>query len=124
MIERLPGQPNGVDFDQYSGYITIDPKAGRALFYYFADSPDASTNKTLVLWPNGGPGCSSHGNGEMMELGPFQVNSDEKALFLTKYAWNNGKCPSSLEGNKFHLLNVKIFLLVANVLKMVAPKEY
>ena len=38
-IKSLPGQPQGVDFDQYSGYVTVDPKAGRALFYYFVESP-------------------------------------------------------------------------------------
>ncbi|KAA8537713.1 hypothetical protein F0562_027297 [Nyssa sinensis] len=37
-IESLPGQPDGVDFNQYSGYVTVDPDAGRALFYYFVES--------------------------------------------------------------------------------------
>lgn len=48
----LPGQPE-VSFSQYSGYVTVDPNAGRALFYYFAESEDSST-KPLVLWLNGG----------------------------------------------------------------------
>ncbi|KAJ4831607.1 hypothetical protein Tsubulata_014820, partial [Turnera subulata] len=52
-IQSLPGQPEGVDFDQYSGYITVDPKAGRALFYYFAESPQNSSSKPLVLWLTG-----------------------------------------------------------------------
>ncbi|KAK3025247.1 LOW QUALITY PROTEIN: hypothetical protein RJ639_044595 [Escallonia herrerae] len=71
-IESLPGQPDGVDFKQYSGYVTVDPEAGRALFYYF--SPRNSSTKPLVLWLNGGSGCSSLGGGAMMELGPFRVN--------------------------------------------------
>ena len=53
-LESLPGQPQGVDFDQYSGYVTVDTKAGRALFYYFAESPEDSSSKPLVLWLNGG----------------------------------------------------------------------
>ena len=53
-INALPGQPKGVDFDQYAGYITVDPKAGRALFYYFVESPHNSATKPLVLWLNGG----------------------------------------------------------------------
>ena len=52
-ILGLPGQPNGMKFDQYSGYVTVDPKAGRALFYYFAESQNPSTTP-LVLWLNGG----------------------------------------------------------------------
>lgn len=53
-IDALPGQPQGVDFDQYAGYVTVDPKAGRALFYYFVESPQNSSAKPLVLWFNGG----------------------------------------------------------------------
>lgn len=53
-IQSLPGQPQGVDFDQYSGYVTVDPKAGKALFYYFVESPHNCSTKPLVLWLNGG----------------------------------------------------------------------
>ncbi|KAL8029495.1 hypothetical protein ABFS82_14G225300 [Erythranthe guttata] len=88
-IVELPGQPDDVDFDQYSGYVTVDPTAGRALFYYFVESPTNSSTNPLVLWLNGGPGCSSFGFGAMEELGPFRVNSDGKTLFRNNYAWNN-----------------------------------
>ncbi|KAL6316075.1 hypothetical protein AAG906_015582 [Vitis piasezkii] len=88
-IESLPGQPEGVNFDQYAGYVTVDPQAGRALFYYFVESPEDSSTKPLVLWLNGGPGCSSLGYGAMEELGPFRVNPDGKTLFRNEYAWNN-----------------------------------
>ena len=53
-IDALPGQPEGVDFDQYGGYVTVDPAHGRALFYYFVESPQNSSSKPLVLWLNGG----------------------------------------------------------------------
>ena len=53
-IDTLPGQPYGVNFDQYSGYVTVDPEAGRELFYYFVESPYNSSTKPLVLWLNGG----------------------------------------------------------------------
>jgi len=53
-ILQLPGQPYGVNFDQYSGYVTVDPVAGRALFYYFVESPYNPSTKPLVLWLNGG----------------------------------------------------------------------
>ena len=53
-IDALPGQPEGVDFDQYGGYVTVDPAHGRALFYYFVESPTNSSSKPLVLWLNGG----------------------------------------------------------------------
>ena len=54
-IDALPGQPTeGVDFDQYAGYVTVDADAGRALFYYFVESPQNSSTAPLVLWLNGG----------------------------------------------------------------------
>ena len=52
-VDRLPGQPQ-VDFDHFAGYITVDSKAGRALFYYFVESPHNSSTKPLLLWLNGG----------------------------------------------------------------------
>nr|XP_027091865.1 uncharacterized protein LOC113712581 [Coffea arabica] len=87
-IQRLPGQPDGVDFNQYSGYVTVDPNSGRALFYYFVESPRNSSSNPLVLWLNGGPGCSSLGAGALTELGPFRVEKGGKILYRNQYAWN------------------------------------
>ncbi|XP_006354958.1 putative serine carboxypeptidase-like 23 [Solanum tuberosum] len=85
-IEKLPGEPEGVDFNQYSGYVTVDSSAGRALFYYFVESPSDSASKPLVLWLNGGPGCSSLGGGAFGELGPFRVNKDG-TLQRNQFSW-------------------------------------
>lgn len=52
-ITALPGQPK-VSFQQYAGYITVDEKQHRALFYYFAEAERDSASKPLVLWLNGG----------------------------------------------------------------------
>ncbi|OAY64309.1 Serine carboxypeptidase II-3, partial [Ananas comosus] len=53
-ITALPGQPNKeAEFDQYAGYVTVDAKAGRALFYYFVEALHDPSNKPLVLWLNG-----------------------------------------------------------------------
>ncbi|KAL8154377.1 hypothetical protein V2J09_012137 [Rumex salicifolius] len=86
-IDRLPGQPP-VKFEQYGGYVTVDEFAGRALYYYFVESEYESHSKPLLLWLNGGPGCSSLGYGAMQELGPFRVESDGKTLYRNRFAWN------------------------------------
>ncbi|KAK3133554.1 hypothetical protein QOZ80_6AG0537990 [Eleusine coracana subsp. coracana] len=88
-VVALPGQPPRVNFTQYAGYVTVDEDHGRALFYYFAESPYGAASKPLVLWLNGGPGCSSLGAGAMEELGPFRVNPDGKTLSRNRHAWNN-----------------------------------
>jgi hypothetical protein len=75
-----------------SGYITVDEKAGRALFFWFveADVPGDSASAPLTLWLNGGPGCSSVGGGMLSELGPFYPTPDGAHLQQNLYSWN--KC--------------------------------
>ncbi|KDP31724.1 hypothetical protein JCGZ_14937 [Jatropha curcas] len=88
-IKRLPGQPQ-VEFSQYGGYVTVDKLAGRAFYYYFAEANEYSKKSLpLLLWLNGGPGCSSLAYGLMQELGPFRVYSDGNTLYKNKFSWNN-----------------------------------
>ncbi|KAA8515624.1 hypothetical protein F0562_018765 [Nyssa sinensis] len=87
-IERLPGQPKA-GFAQYGGYVTIDESAGRAFYYYFVEAHHSKQSLPLLLWLNGGPGCSSLAYGAMQELGPFRVHSDGKTLYKNNFAWNN-----------------------------------
>ncbi|KAJ8772451.1 hypothetical protein K2173_027628 [Erythroxylum novogranatense] len=84
-IGRLPGQPR-VTFQHFSGYVTVDDKKHRALFYYFVEAQQDPASKPLVLWLNGGPGCSSLGVGAFSENGPFRPK--EKALVRNEYSWN------------------------------------
>ncbi|WCJ36339.1 serine carboxypeptidase-like 45 [Euphorbia peplus] len=84
-IVRLPGQPL-VGFQQYSGYVTVDDKTHRSFFYYFVEAQFDPISKPLVLWLNGGPGCSSLGVGAFSENGPFRPNG--KVLVRNEYSWN------------------------------------
>lgn len=93
MIGELPGQPKNVDFNQYSGYVTANERAGRALFYWLIESPGSRgpESRPLVLWLNGGPGCSSVAYGAAEEIGPFHIRPDGKTLYLNPYSWNKCK---------------------------------
>ncbi|PNX70734.1 serine carboxypeptidase 42-like protein, partial [Trifolium pratense] len=53
LIMKLPGQPK-VEFSQYAGYVDIDVKHGRSLFYYFVEADQYPHKKPLTLWLNGG----------------------------------------------------------------------
>lgn len=53
LVVRLPGQPE-VSFRQFAGYVDVDVKAGRSLFYYFVEAEDDPDTKALTLWLNGG----------------------------------------------------------------------
>ncbi|KAL5724472.1 Serine carboxypeptidase-like 45 [Ranunculus cassubicifolius] len=85
-IIELPGQPK-VSFHQYSGYVAVDDdKKQRALFYYFVEAEIDPVSKPLVIWFNGGPGCSSLGVGAFSENGPFRPNG--KVLVRNEHSWN------------------------------------
>ena len=64
----------------YSGYLDVsDIKKFHYMFNYAEEEPE---NKPLVLWLNGGPGCSSldgwtneHGPMKMDDDGNFQINN-------------------------------------------------
>ncbi|XP_028211809.1 serine carboxypeptidase-like 25 isoform X2 [Glycine soja] len=51
-ILELPGQPK-VSFQQFSGYVTVNKVAGRALFYWLTEAAQNSLTKPLVIWLNG-----------------------------------------------------------------------
>lgn len=86
-VVRLPGQPP-VKFQQYAGYITVNESHGRALFYWFFEATHDVEKKPLLLWLNGGPGCSSVGFGEAEELGPFLTHKGVPELKFNKHSWN------------------------------------
>lgn len=86
-VTALPGQPS-VKFQHYAGYVTLQPQKHKALFYWFFEAQDGVPDKPLVLWLNGGPGCSSVAYGAAQELGPFLVRSNGTELTLNKFSWN------------------------------------
>jgi hypothetical protein len=104
-IVTLPGQPQNIAFQQFSGYVTVDNKKHKSLFYYFAESETDPSSKPLVLWLNGGPGCSSLGVGAFSENGPFRPNGE--FLIKNEHSWNKGILYSChiLFHNDMHSLN-------------------
>lgn len=73
----------------YSGYL--DGGDNKSLHYWFFESrSNTSTTDPVVLWLNGGPGCSSL-LGAVGEVGPllFKENSTEWADTVNNYTWNN-----------------------------------
>ncbi|KAH0912764.1 hypothetical protein HID58_036085 [Brassica napus] len=85
-IEALPGQPK-VGFSQFSGYVTVNESHGRSLFYWLTESSSSPHTKPLLLWLNGGPGCSSIAYGATEEIGPFRINRGSN-LYLNSFSWN------------------------------------
>jgi serine carboxypeptidase-like clade 1 len=58
--------------------VTIDESQGKRLFYYFVESERNPPKDPVVLWLNGGPGCSSF-DGFVYEHGKY--SSHQVSLF-------------------------------------------
>ncbi|KAG0729483.1 Lysosomal protective protein [Chionoecetes opilio] len=84
-ITHLPGLNHDIAFKHYSGYLSGD--TGKHLHYWFVESSRDPVGDPVVLWMNGGPGCSSM-EGLLAELGPYLINPDGKTLKKNPYAWN------------------------------------
>ncbi|CAL9176972.1 unnamed protein product [Musa hybrid cultivar] len=89
-ITALPGQPP-VTFAQFSGYVTVNKEQGRALFYWLTEAATDAAKKPLVLWLNGGPGCSSVAYGASEEIGPFRISRTCSSLYLNQFSWNRAE---------------------------------
>lgn len=72
--------------NQYTGYLDI-AKQGKHLFYWLFESRNDPENDPVILWLNGGPGCSS-ATGLFFELGPSLINSTIQPVY-NPYSWNS-----------------------------------
>lgn len=70
---------------QYSGYLDI--AEDKHLFFWFFESRSTPSKSPLVLWLNGGPGCSSS-TGLLFELGPCAIKNEGKSTEVNKYSWS------------------------------------
>ncbi|KAL7228131.1 hypothetical protein ACSBR2_006950 [Camellia fascicularis] len=94
LITSLPGFNGTFPSKHYSGYVTINgnPTPPKNLFYYFVVSERNPSMDPIVLWLNGGPGCSSF-DGFVYEHGPFNFEAGKPTgslpkLHLNPYSWS------------------------------------
>ncbi|XP_071785095.1 lysosomal protective protein-like [Asterias amurensis] len=85
-VKSLPGVINPqLSSRQYSGYLSASNTI--KLHYWFVESERDPVNDPLVLWMNGGPGCSSL-DGYLSELGPYLINPDGTTLTPNPNSWS------------------------------------
>eukprot|EP01041_Mallomonas_annulata_P004032 gene4032-8027_t len=86
-IIQLPGWKGHLPSKQFSGYL--NPTEASHLHYWFVEAEKSPRTAPVVVWFNGGPGCSSM-DGFFYEHGPFEINpSNYSELFLRKTRWSS-----------------------------------
>jgi carboxypeptidase D len=67
-------------------HIEITPEHHGNLFFWQFENKHLADRPRLVIWINGGPGCSSE-DGALMEIGPYRVR-EGGTLEQVDGAWN------------------------------------
>ncbi|KAF9448461.1 peptidase S10, serine carboxypeptidase [Macrolepiota fuliginosa MF-IS2] len=73
----------------YTGYFDVDAGAKHMFFYFFESRRDPDSDD-VMMWINGGPGCSS-AMGLLMELGPCSIDMENRSpngTLWNPYSWN------------------------------------
>ncbi|CAI0376208.1 unnamed protein product [Linum tenue] len=89
LVSYLPGFNGSFPSKHYAGYVSLEEE--KHLFYYFISSERNPAEDPVVLWLNGGPGCSSF-DGFVYEHGPFNFEQGPKGslpkMHLNPYSWS------------------------------------
>ncbi|CAA2968142.1 Serine carboxypeptidase 1 [Olea europaea subsp. europaea] len=95
LVSSLPGFNGSFPSKHYAGYVKLDDRDDRPpknIYYYSVASERNPTTDPVVLWLNGGPGCSSF-DGFVYEHGPFNFGTVKgggglPTLHLNPYSWS------------------------------------
>jgi carboxypeptidase C (cathepsin A) len=87
LVDKMSNLPDAPAFttETYSGYLNVTDT--KSLHYVFAESESDPANDPVVIWFNGGPGCSSM-LAFMQENGPLAIDDGEDYIKTNPYPWN------------------------------------
>lgn len=95
-VEKMPWVNETLNYAMYSGYLDIPNSNGKSLHYILVESQNDPANDPLVLWLNGGPGCSSL-DGFIYEHGPYVFPDEGTTLQKNQWSWNTNASVIYLE---------------------------
>mmetsp|Transcript_97755 Transcript_97755/g.134478 ORF Transcript_97755/g.134478 Transcript_97755/m.134478 type:complete len:178 (+) Transcript_97755:23-556(+) len=85
--EKVEGMPDSMPFDtdSYSGFLDVTET--KKLHYMFVESQSNPSEDPVLIWFNGGPGCSSM-LGFINEHGPRVIDDGEQYVKNNPFPWN------------------------------------
>lgn len=83
-IYTLPGINHNFASPSFSGYLQV--AKSRFVHYFFVQSENNSQTDPLIVWLNGGPGCSSIGS-MFLDNGPWTLPFDGGPFVDNVYSW-------------------------------------
>ena len=85
--DNIPVFPKAYNSKIRAGYLSVTPYT-QSFYYMLAESENNPATDPLILWLNGGPGCSSL-TGFFTENGPFLFKEEDPSqMYLNPYRWN------------------------------------
>lgn len=85
-VVEITGMTTFTDYGVYSGMLDIADTT-KSLHYVFVESQNDPATDPLLLWFNGGPGCSSM-LAWMQEHGPWVMDDGDTTFHENPYSWN------------------------------------
>lgn len=84
-VKSLPGL-RVHDLVHYAGHVEIDASRDANIFYWLFESTSKAKDVPIIIWLNGGPGCSSM-IGQFIEVGPLGL-TEKGDMTLNQHAWS------------------------------------
>ena len=85
LVAKLP-EMDTTGFAMYSGFINIT-NTTKSIHFLLAESQNDWSKDPLIIWFNGGPGCSSL-LAFATENGPYQMSAGDTTFHKNPHAWN------------------------------------
>ena len=102
LVTALPGLEKGaLGGRQWAGLLGTGGDGGGELFYWLFEAERGSergSDAPLIVWLNGGPGCSSM-DGLFLEVGPLRVDGSG-VVSVSEYGWQRA---AVLNPNRFKI---------------------
>ncbi|CAI5738763.1 unnamed protein product [Peronospora destructor] len=85
LVENLPGLVSLINVTHHAGRIALHDSDKNLIFYWHFQAAQDADKAPLIIWLNGGPGCSSL-QGLFMGISPLKL-VDESTIAKNEHSW-------------------------------------